>query len=64
MWDDMKGLFPRLHNLAMTYLPIVATSVPSERLFSEAGATITQQRNSLQGTRLSKLLFLNSLLKK
>ncbi|GBP41624.1 Zinc finger BED domain-containing protein 1 [Eumeta japonica] len=64
MWDDMKGLFPGLYILAMIYLPIVATSVPSERLFSEAGATITQERNRLLGTRLSKLLFLNSLLKK
>ncbi|XP_014298152.1 zinc finger BED domain-containing protein 4-like [Microplitis demolitor] len=64
MWNDMKGLFPGLHNLAMIYLPIVATSVPSERLFSEAGATITQERNRLLGTRLSKLLFSNSVLKK
>lgn len=64
MWDDLKGLFPGLYGLAKTYLPIVATSVPSERLFSEAGATITQERNRLLGTRLSKLLFLNSILKK
>lgn len=64
MWDDMKGLFPGLHSLAMIYLPIVATSVLSERLFSEDGATITQERNRLLGTRFSKLLFLNSILKK
>lgn len=49
MWDDLKGLFPGLYSLAMIYLPIVATSVPSERLFSEAGATITQERNRLLG---------------
>lgn len=61
IWEDMKSLFPKLSRIAMTYLPIVATSVPSERLFSEAGATVTQDRNRLLGTRLSKLLFLNSI---
>lgn len=64
MWDDMKGLFLVLHNLVMIYLPIVATLVPSERLFLEAGAAIIQERNHLLGTRLSKLLFLNSILNK
>ncbi|XP_046800992.1 E3 SUMO-protein ligase ZBED1-like [Lucilia cuprina] len=63
IWEDMKSLFPKLSKIAMLYLPIVATSVPSERLFSEAGATITQDRNRLLGTRLSKLLFLNSITK-
>ncbi|XP_045780821.1 E3 SUMO-protein ligase ZBED1-like [Maniola jurtina] len=63
IWDDMKSLFPKLGKIAMIYLPIVATSVPSERLFSEAGATITQDRNRLLGSRLSKLLFLNSISK-
>lgn len=61
IWEDMKSLFPALYKVAIKYLPVVATSVPSERLFSKAGATITQQRNRLTGKRLSKLLFLNSL---
>ncbi|KAF2895663.1 hypothetical protein ILUMI_10522 [Ignelater luminosus] len=63
IWDDMKSLFPKLAKIAMIYLPIIATSVQSERLFSEAGATITQERNRLLETRLSKLLFLNSISK-
>lgn len=63
IWEDMKSLFPTLAKIAMIYLPIVATSVPSERLFSEAGATITQERNRLLGKRLYKLLFLNSISK-
>nr|CAD7262978.1 unnamed protein product [Timema shepardi] len=46
IWEDMKSLFPTLAKIAMIYLPIVATSVPSGRLFSEAGATITQERNN------------------
>ena len=35
MSDDMKTLFPGLYSLAMIYLPIVATSVPSEGFFSQ-----------------------------
>lgn len=50
-----------LQELANKYLAIVGTSVPSERLFSEAGNIISQTRNRLSGHRLSKLLFLHSL---
>ncbi|CAG4927885.1 unnamed protein product [Colias eurytheme] len=50
IWNDMKTLFLYLYKLAMKHLPIVATSVPSERLFSEAGAVITRERNRLLGT--------------
>ncbi|KAF2886886.1 hypothetical protein ILUMI_19289 [Ignelater luminosus] len=63
IWDDMQTVFPCLYKLAMKHLPIVATSVPSERLFSEAGAIITRERNRLLGSRLSKLLFLNSVMR-
>lgn len=60
-WQEMQCIYPYLYKVAMSHLPIVATSVPSERLFSKAGASITQSRNRLQGSRLSKLLFLNSI---
>ncbi|KAF2886708.1 hypothetical protein ILUMI_19465 [Ignelater luminosus] len=63
IWDDMQTVFPCLYKLAMKHLPIVATSVPSERLFSEAGTIITRERNRLLGSRLSKLLFLNSVMR-
>jgi len=44
----------------MKYLVVPGTSVPSERLFSKAGETISKTRNRLTGSRVSKLLFLQS----
>jgi len=49
--------------LAKKYLSVVATSVPCERLFSEAGQVISQKRNRLSPDRVNQLLFLNSFLK-
>lgn len=60
IWKDYKIQFPTLHKLAYKYLTIVGTSVPSERLFSQAAQVMTQQRNRLKGKRLGKLLFLQS----
>lgn len=60
-WEKLKHAFPLLHKQALKYFSIVATSVPSERLFSKAGMTITQSRNRLLGKRVTKLLFLGSL---
>lgn len=61
IWMDMKNMYPKLYKIAMKYSCLVATSVPSERLFSHAGATVTQARNRLLGKRLEKLLFLGSI---
>ncbi|CAD0205153.1 unnamed protein product [Chrysodeixis includens] len=64
IWRDYKIQFPKLYKIAFKYLTIVGTSVPSERLFSQAGLIMTEQRNRLKGKRLSKLLFLHSIEKK
>lgn len=64
IWNDLKVQFPNLFKVAYKYLTIVATSVPSERLFSKAGQTLNEQRNRLKGKRLNKILFLQSLNKK
>lgn len=61
IWKDYKMQFPILHKLAYKYLTMVGTSVPSERLFSQAAQVMTQQRNRLKGKRLGKLLFLQSI---
>jgi len=55
-----KSIYPYLRMIAKQYLSIVATSVPSERLFSKAGI-ITENRNRVSSKHLQNLLFLNSL---
>lgn len=61
-WNYHKDTsYKNLKTLAYRYLYIVATSVPSERLFSLAGNIITPNRNRLSGERLHKLIFLKSL---
>ncbi|XP_008180283.1 zinc finger BED domain-containing protein 1-like [Acyrthosiphon pisum] len=57
-WEELKNIFPLLYKQARIHFAMVATSVPCERLFSKAGATITNTRNRLTGKRLEKLLFL------
>ncbi|KZT31093.1 hypothetical protein SISSUDRAFT_968140, partial [Sistotremastrum suecicum HHB10207 ss-3] len=39
--------YPTWVSLALDYLPIMASSVASERAFSSAGLTITKRRNRL-----------------
>jgi len=50
-----------LKNIALKYLSVIATSVPSERLFSRAENIMTEPRNRITGEHLQQLLFLNSL---
>ena len=63
-WNDLKIQLPKPYAVAYKYLTMVGTSVSSERLFSKAAQIVNQQRNRLQGKRLNKLLFLQSLTKK
>lgn len=59
-WEEKKQLFPALYKLALKYLCIPATSVPSERLFSKAGMLCNARRNRLVPKKLNQILFLNS----
>ncbi|KAM0728866.1 Zinc finger BED domain-containing protein 4 [Formica fusca] len=67
-WYSVKNAFPTLYVLAVKHLNIIATSVPSERLFSKVGALKTERRNRLSGKHiqslLNMLLFLGSLSEK
>lgn len=57
-WKAKREIFPILSIIAQKYLGIPATSVSSERLFSDAGNHITAKRNSLNPNLLAKMLFL------
>lgn len=50
-----------LSKLALKYLNMTATSVPSERVFSKTGQIITKKRNRLKPKNVQNILFLNSL---
>ena len=62
-WDENKNNFPILTKLAKKYLCISATSVASERLFSDVGNIITAKRTNLKPERVSKMVFLKRNLK-
>lgn len=58
-WQSHGPRYPNLKKMAKKYLAIVATSVPSERLFSTAGNIINAKRSSLDPSNVEKLIFLH-----
>jgi zinc finger BED domain-containing protein 1 (E3 SUMO-protein ligase ZBED1) len=62
-WISLKHSFPTLYELAIRYISIISTSVPSERKFSEAGDIKSNERNRITGEYLNQLLFFGSLSK-
>ena len=50
---------PAIANVAKVYLSTVATSVPSERIFSKAGELISAKRKRVKPKNVNTLLFLN-----
>ncbi len=57
-WCGHREQFPILSKLARIYLPIPATSTPSERLFSDAGNLLTAKRTRLNPELFNRLMFL------
>jgi len=57
-WHEHKEQFPILSKLARVYLPILATSTPSERLFSSAGNLLTAKRTRLNPELFNRIIFL------
>lgn len=58
-WESNKHIYPSLIQYVRKYHCIVASSVPSERVFSKAGQMIVPKRNQIGGAQLNKILFLN-----
>jgi hypothetical protein len=57
-WKDHKESYKILSKLAQKYLAIPATSVPSERLFSDARNHISSKRTRLSPDLVDRMLFL------
>lgn len=58
-WQTRAPLYPQLSNLAQKYLCVMATSVPSERIFSKSGQILSEKRACIKPKRMEKILFLN-----
>lgn len=59
-WKKRMLVYPNLSKMARKYLGIVATSVPSERIFSKAGELVSEKRNRLNPEHVQQILFLNA----
>lgn len=58
-WQENKHNYPYLSQLARKHLCCLGTSVPSERIFSQAGLLISDRRSRLSSKKVEMLLFLN-----
>ena len=58
-WRYHEHSYPKLSHVAKKYLGVVATSVPSEQLFSTAGNVVTAKRSALDPDNVEKLVFLH-----
>ena len=58
-WESKKKDFKLLHHLAMEYIPAVATSTASERLFSAAGFQLKDRRNRISPEHAEHIFFLS-----
>ena len=58
-WKIHNSDFMILSKLAKKYLCVMASSAPSERVFSTCGLTITNKRTLLKPERVNQLVFLS-----
>ena len=60
-WGKNAHIYPTIAKCALKYLCGLATSVPSERLFSKAGELISMRRSSIKPKNVDMHLFLNKM---
>ena len=58
-WKSNGARYPRLLNVALKYLGVPATSVPSERIFSKAGEIVSRRRSSFHPSSVDMLVHLS-----
>ena len=61
-WKHYVKTFPTLGRLAKKFLCVMGTSIPSERVFSMAGLTVTSYRAKLDAEVVDEIIFLNKIL--
>lgn len=59
-WETLKNQYPNVYKVAMEFVPLLASSIPCERLFSHAGLIFTFKRSRLSPKKLNMLVFLRS----
>lgn len=59
-WKEKEVVFPRLAKLARRHLSMVATSAPSERVFSTTGQLISERRSRLKPENVEKIIFMHN----
>jgi len=59
-WTNNRKTYPNLSKMALDYLIIMASSVPSEQAFSKSGELITKKRNRLENNTIKAMMLLNS----
>lgn len=58
-WQKKEAILPRLAKLAKKHLSLVATSAPSERVFSVAGQLVSERRSRLTTENVEKIMFMH-----
>ncbi|KIK17361.1 hypothetical protein PISMIDRAFT_111636 [Pisolithus microcarpus 441] len=63
-WAVSWSMYPTLYHIAMDYLPIQASAVPCERVFSSSDETMTKRHNRISPILMEALQMLKFFFKK
>ncbi|CAK6969319.1 zinc finger BED domain-containing protein 1-like [Scomber scombrus] len=62
-WKNRSVIYPRLTRVMVERLCVLATSLPSERVFSKMGQIISEKRSRLSASKAQNVMFLHANLK-